>query len=94
MPTVHTDFTDRVRRLNEFIEEYKPPSEIEFYIDAFATDYETPNYENMMHAWPDQHCIIDTDKILTDKVVYGTEGENDALAQNNYGPLLAKLVNE
>lgn len=67
---------------------------MEFYIDTFAEDYQTPNYENVMHAWPDQHCIINTDKVLTDKVIYGTEGDSDALSLNNYGPLLEKLVKE
>ncbi len=93
-PKPQVDFEDRISRVSDFVATASVPldcSHLTVCVDAWATDYTTPTYENAMHAWPDQFVIVDADLTIVEENVFG-HGSMDAMVLNDYGDKLHRLV--
>ena len=97
-PTVQTDFADRLTRLDDFVSGSGAPlglPHLSYFADSWAPhgDFESRNFENCMHAWPDAFVAVNRDKAIIDRDYYGT-GELDAVGINDYTNILQRLFDQ
>lgn len=83
-PEPQTNFDERIKRANEFIEKYDPPFKvlIDGWDNIFAETY---------RAWPDQYVAVDSNKKIIAKSEYGLYGDQEAKCLLEYTDLLESL---
>ncbi len=71
-PEPHKDFSERIARANQFVEEYKPPYKV--LVDTWDNEF-----GETFHAWPDKYVCVDRDKKVTHVSEYGRYGKEGKL---------------
>ncbi len=84
-PKVQEDYDDRVKRANEFVQEYDVPYPV--YIDGWED-----TYDNNYRSWPDKYYYVEVNtKQVIKKSEYHMTGSKLAIVKEDYARLLRDL---